>query len=65
MSRASRKRRTRKIRRNNRKVIKHGRSAAPSHKLKGGRTGQVHAKKMKAKFHGVNDRADGQVSGDL
>ena len=43
------KRRSRKQRRNARKRLKHGPSAAPRHKLKAGRTGGVHSKKLKAK----------------
>lgn len=41
--------RTRKLRRRNRQVLKHGRKAKPRHKLVSGRTGGVHAKKLKSR----------------
>lgn len=46
--RMTNKRRNRKIRRNARKKLKHGKNAAPKHKLKAGRTGSVHRKKTKS-----------------
>lgn len=40
--------RNRKIRRNVRKILKHGQKAAPRHKCKSGRTGGAHSKKLKS-----------------
>jgi hypothetical protein len=45
----SRVRRRRKIRRQMRAVLKHGPSAKPSHRLKSGRTGKVHSKKLQSR----------------
>lgn len=42
---STRKRRTRRKRRQQRAALKHGPAAKPRHRLRAGRTGQVHSKK--------------------
>ena len=44
----SKKRNTRRHRRSGRARVKHGRKAAPRHRLQSGRTGGVHFKRRKA-----------------
>lgn len=48
MSKRARVKRNKRLRRDVRKVLKHGPKAKATHRLKGGRTGQVHSKKLKA-----------------
>ena len=50
----SKKRRERKGRRNNRKVLKFGINAKPTHKSPSGRTGSVRGKQLKEKA--INNR---------
>jgi hypothetical protein len=43
------KTRTRRLRRQNKQVLRHGSAAKPSHKLKSGRTGKAHSAKLKSR----------------
>jgi len=45
----SKETRKKKIRRQNKQVLKFGRKAKTTHRLLGGRTGTVHAKKLKSR----------------
>lgn len=45
-------RRARKIRRKVRRLLKYGPKAVPSHRSKGGRTGDVHSRKTPPKHEG-------------
>ena len=49
MASKARKKRSRKIRRQNKAALKHGKSAKPIHKLTGGRTGSTGHKIMKSR----------------